>query len=112
MPGILPGKLLQWYIICALADTIYIYIYIFASVLNNYQSWISSIIARDDNLIKSDAKKCQQPPTCISHWFAYLLCNYVVPVRVESTTKNTDGYENSDWLHRNNSYELMRIDKR
>ena len=51
------------------------------------------------------------PPTYISHWFAYLLCNYVVPVGVESTTENTDGYEDSDWLHRNNSYELMQIDK-
>ena len=51
------------------------------------------------------------PPTCISHWFAYLLCNYVVPVGVESTTENTDVYEDSDWLHRNNSYELMQIDK-
>ena len=45
------------------------------------------------------------PPTCISHWFTYLLCNYVVPVEVESTTENTNGYEDSDWLHRNNSYE-------
>ena len=51
------------------------------------------------------------PSTCISHWFAYLLCNYVVPVGVESTTKNTDGYEDSDWLHRNNSYKSMQIDK-
>ena len=33
--------------------------YIFTSVLNNYQQRISSIIARDDNLVKSDAKKCQ-----------------------------------------------------
>ena len=40
-----------------------------------------------------------------------MLCNYVVPVGVESTTENTDGYEDSDWLHRNNSYELMQIDK-
>ena len=51
------------------------------------------------------------PPSCISHWFAYLLCNYVVLVRVESITENTDGYEDSDWLHRNHSYELMQIDK-
>ena len=51
------------------------------------------------------------PPTCISHWFTYLLCNYVVPVEVESTMENTNGYEDSDWLHRNNSYELKQIDK-
>ena len=52
------------------------------------------------------------PPTCISHWFAYLLCNYIVPVGVESTTENTDGYEDSDWLHRNSSYKPMQaIDK-
>ena len=51
------------------------------------------------------------PLTCINYWFAYLLCNYVVPVGVESTTENTDGYEDSDRLHRNNSYELMQIDK-
>ena len=30
------------------------------SVINNYQQYISGIIARDDNLVKSDAKKCQQ----------------------------------------------------
>ena len=35
-------------------------IYKFTCVLNNYQQRISSIIARDDNLVKSDAKKCQQ----------------------------------------------------
>ena len=35
-------------------------IYKFTSVLNKYQQRISSIIARDDNLVKSDAKKCQQ----------------------------------------------------
>ena len=35
-------------------------IYKFTSVLNNYQQHISGIIARDDNLVKSDAKKCQQ----------------------------------------------------
>ena len=35
-------------------------IYKFTSVLNNYQQNISGIIARDDNLVKSDAKKCQQ----------------------------------------------------
>jgi len=50
-------------------------------------------------------------PTCISHWFAYLFCNYVVPIEVKSTTENTDGFEDSDWLHQNNSYELMQIDK-
>ena len=32
-------------------------IYKFTSVLNNYQQRISGIIARDDNLVKSDAKK-------------------------------------------------------
>ena len=30
------------------------------SVINNYQQYISGIIARDDNLVKSDAKKYQQ----------------------------------------------------
>ena len=42
---------------------------------------------------------------------SFLLCNYVVPVGVESTTENTDGYEDSDWLHRNSSYKPMQIDK-
>jgi spore maturation protein CgeB len=32
----------------------------FTSVLNNYQQRIFGIIARDENLVKSDAKKCQQ----------------------------------------------------
>jgi hypothetical protein len=41
----------------------------------------------------------------------YVLNVYVVPVGVESTTENTDGYEDSDWLHRDNSYKLMQIDK-
>ena len=49
--------MLQWYIICALADY---FIYIYTSVLNNYQQCIFGIIARDDNLVKSDVKKCQQ----------------------------------------------------
>ena len=57
IPGILLGKMLQWHIICALTDYL---IYIFTGVLNNYQQHISGIIARDDNLVKSDAKKCQQ----------------------------------------------------
>ena len=35
-------------------------IYKFTSVLNIYQQCISGIIARDDNLVKSDAKKYQQ----------------------------------------------------
>jgi hypothetical protein len=39
------------------------YIYKFTSVLNNYQQRISGIIAKDDNLVKSDAKKM---PTSIS----------------------------------------------
>ena len=34
-------------------------IYKFTSVLNNYQQYISGIIARDDNLVKSNAKKYQ-----------------------------------------------------
>jgi hypothetical protein len=41
----------------------------------------------------------------------YVLNLYVVPVGVESTTESTDGYEDSDWLHRNNSYKPMQIDK-
>jgi len=32
----------------------------YTSVINNYQQCISGIIARNDNLVKSDAKKCQQ----------------------------------------------------
>jgi hypothetical protein len=35
-------------------------IYNFTSVLNNYQQHIYGIIARDDNMVKDDAKKCQQ----------------------------------------------------
>ena len=36
---------------------------------------------------------------------------HVVPVGVDSTAESTDVHEDSDWLHRNNSYELMQIDK-
>ena len=36
---------------------------------------------------------------------------HVVPVRVDSTTESTDVYEDSDGLHRNNSYNPMQIDK-
>ena len=36
---------------------------------------------------------------------------HMVPVGVDSTTESTDVYEDSDWLHRNNSYNPMRIDK-
>jgi hypothetical protein len=38
--------MLQWYIICALADYL-----IYTSVLNNYQQLIFAIMARDDNLV-------------------------------------------------------------
>ena len=50
------------------------------------------------------------PSTCITRLFTYLLCNYVVAVGVESTTENTCDNEDSDWLHRNNTYEPMQID--
>ena len=36
---------------------------------------------------------------------------HVVPVGVDSTTESTDVYEDSNWLHRNNSYNPMKIDK-
>ncbi|XP_021320662.1 uncharacterized protein LOC8073270 isoform X2 [Sorghum bicolor] len=32
-------------------------------------------------------------------------------VGFQTTTENTDGYEDSDWLHRNDSYNPMQIDK-
>ena len=32
----------------------------FTSVISNYQQYIFGIISRDDNLVTSDAKKCQQ----------------------------------------------------
>ena len=36
---------------------------------------------------------------------------HVVPVGVDSTTESTNVYEDSDWPHRNNSYNPMKIDK-
>jgi hypothetical protein len=42
----------------------------------------------------------------------YIFLNaYVVAVAVESITENIDGYEDSDWLHRDNSYKPMQTDK-
>ncbi|KAG0531111.1 hypothetical protein BDA96_05G245800 [Sorghum bicolor] len=32
-------------------------------------------------------------------------------VGFQTTTESTDGYEDSDWLHRNDSYNPMQIDK-
>ena len=57
------GEMLQWYLSVRLRITQYLYK--FTSVLNNYQQRISGIIARDDNLEKSDAKKCQQLYICM-----------------------------------------------
>jgi hypothetical protein len=41
----------------------------------------------------------------------YVLNGFVIPVGVESTMESTDGYEDSDWLHRSNSYKPLQIDK-
>ena len=43
-------------------------------------------------------------------YLIYIEC-HVVPVGVDSTTESTDVYEDSDGLHRNNSYNPMQIDK-
>jgi hypothetical protein len=56
-----PGEMLQWYIICALADTLLLILLSLSlqvlTIITKTHFWHH---ARDDNLVKSDAKKCQQ----------------------------------------------------
>jgi hypothetical protein len=65
IPRILSGEVLQWYIICVLADSFSFHIYIIFLVTKNDKELLSIIlvvmlasITRDDNLV-SNVRRCR-----------------------------------------------------